>query len=152
MQKNDAEFSSDDYDSRLDQMHTSNIYDDKLLQIIFTDQQWFQLYFHDQIAMYLAEIKIQLSTDFVIDLLTSNPTQTIKQYKRLLLEEKIRNIIKEQWIEISSGTIRSFEFYTLVLVNNEQLYQLPPKTKTLEEQWIFDCQVDSMIETSLMNL
>ncbi|CAF2688776.1 unnamed protein product [Rotaria sp. Silwood2] len=170
MQKNDAEFSSDDYDSRLDQMHTSNIYDDKLLQITFTDQQWFQLYFHDQIAMYLAEIKIQLSTDFVIDLLTSNPTQTIKQYKRLLLvelteilrlfeislqfvsEEKIRNIIKEQWTEISSGTIRSFEFYTLVLVNNEQLYQLPPKTKTLEEQWIFDCQVDSMIETSLMNL
>ncbi|CAF4169052.1 unnamed protein product [Rotaria sp. Silwood2] len=173
LQENDNESSSDEYDSRLDQMHTSNIYDDKFLQLIFNDQTWFQLYFHDQIAMHLAEVKIQLSTDFVVDLLTSNPTRTIKQYKRLFLvehvelteilrlfeislqlisEEQIRNIIKEQWIEIPPSIIQSSEFYTLVLINSEQFYQLPPKTKTLEQQSIFECRGDPMIETSLMNL
>ncbi|CAF5024673.1 unnamed protein product, partial [Rotaria sp. Silwood1] len=162
-----------EYDSRLDQMHTSNIYNDKFLQIIFNDQIWFQLYFHDQIAMHLAEVKIQLSTDFVFDLLTNNPTRIIKQYKRLFLvehielteilrlfetslqlinEEQIRNIIKKQWVEIPPSMIQSSEFYTLVLVNSEQFYLLPPKTTTLKKQPIFECKGDPMIETSLMNL
>ncbi|CAF3763739.1 unnamed protein product, partial [Rotaria sp. Silwood1] len=173
LQENNNESSSDEYDSRLEQMHTSNIYNDKFLQLIFNDQKWFQLYFHDQIAMHLADAKIQLSTNFVFDLLTSNPTRTIKQYKRLFLiehielneilrlfeislqlvsEENIRNIIREQWIEIPPSIIKSSEFYTLVLVNSEQFYQLPPKTTTLEEQSIFEYQGDPMIETSLMNL
>ncbi|CAF5093424.1 unnamed protein product, partial [Rotaria sp. Silwood1] len=151
LQENNNESSSDEYDSRLEQMHTSNIYNDKFLQLIFNDQKWFQLYFHDQIAMHLADAKIQLSTNFVFDLLTSNPTRTIKQYKRLFLiehielneilrlfeislqlvsEENIRNIIREQWIEIPPSIIKSSEFYTLVLVNSEQFYQLPPKTTT----------------------
>ncbi|CAF1035564.1 unnamed protein product [Rotaria sordida] len=173
LQEYNNESSSDEYDSRLDQMHTSNIYNDKFLQLIFTDQKWFQLYFHDQIAMHLADVKIQLSTNFVFDLLTSNPIRTIKQNKHLFFiehielneilrlfeislqlvsEENIRNIIREQWIEIPFGIIKSSEFYTLVLVNNEQFYQLPPKTITLEEQSIFEYQGDPMIETSLMNL
>ncbi|CAF2688702.1 unnamed protein product [Rotaria sp. Silwood2] len=173
MQENDTEFSSDDYDSRLDQIHTSNIYYNKILQLIFTDQQWFQLYFHDQITMHLAEVKIQLSTDFVYDLLTSNPTRTIKQHKRLFLvehvelteilrlfeislqlisEEIIRNVIHKQSIEIPPCKLQSSEYYTLVLVNSKQFYQLPPKSTNLEEQEIFECQGDPMIETSLMNL
>ncbi|CAM4825686.1 unnamed protein product [Rotaria magnacalcarata] len=173
MQENDTEFASDDYDSRLDQMHTSKVYDDKILQLIFTDRHWFELYFHDQIAMHLGEVKIQLSTDFAYDLLTSNPTRTIKQHKRLfpvehvelteilrlfeislqlVNEEEIRNVIRKQWIEIPPCKIQSSEYYTLILVNNEQFYQLPPKSTNLEEQEIFECQGDPMIETSLMNL
>ncbi|CAF4596168.1 unnamed protein product, partial [Rotaria magnacalcarata] len=90
--------------------------------------------------MHLAEFKIQLSTDFVFDLITNNPKQTIKQHKQLFLveyvelteilrlfeislnlvsEETLRNIIKQQLIKIPHDTIRSSEFYTLALVNNE---------------------------------
>ncbi|CAF2688718.1 unnamed protein product [Rotaria sp. Silwood2] len=173
LQENDIDSISDEYYSRLDQIHTSNIYDEKFSQLIFNDQTWFQLYFHDQIAMHLADVEIQLSTDFVFDLITSNPTRTIKQYKRLFFiehieltrflrlfeislqlvtEEQIRNIITKQWIEIPPNMIQSSEFYTLVLANNEQFYLLPLKATILEKQQIFECEGDPMIETSLMNL
>ncbi|CAF4621605.1 unnamed protein product, partial [Rotaria socialis] len=49
-------------------------------------------------------------------------------------------------------TIKSSEFYTLALVNNENFYQIPPKGTALDEQTIFECAGDPMIETSLMNL
>ncbi|CAF3368108.1 unnamed protein product [Rotaria socialis] len=177
LEESDQSFSSDhknNYDlSHVAQIYKSDDEDDKLLQIIFNEKPWLQLYFHDQIAMHLAEFKIQLSTDFVFDLITINPKQTIKQHKQLFLveyvelteilrlfeislnlvsEDTLRNIIKQQLIKIPHDTIKSSEFYTLALVNNENFYQIPPKGTALDEQTIFECAGDPMIETSLMNL
>ncbi|CAF2215640.1 unnamed protein product, partial [Rotaria magnacalcarata] len=177
LEDSDQPFSSDhnnNYDlSHFGQIYKSDDEDDKLLQIISNEKPWFQLYFHDQIAMHLAEFKIQLSTDFVFDLIINNPKQTIKQHKQLFLveyvelteilrlfeislnlvsEETLRNIIKQQLIKIPHDTIRSSEFYTLALVNNENFYQIPPKDTAFDEQTTFECRGDPMIETSLMNV
>ncbi|CAF4844045.1 unnamed protein product, partial [Rotaria socialis] len=53
LEESDQPFSSDhknNYDlSHLAQIYKSDDEDDKLLQIIFNEKPWFQLYFHDQI-------------------------------------------------------------------------------------------------------
>ncbi|CAF4894705.1 unnamed protein product, partial [Rotaria sp. Silwood2] len=48
LQENDIDSISDEYYSRFDQIYTSNIYDEEFSQLIFNEQKWFQLYFHDQ--------------------------------------------------------------------------------------------------------
>ncbi|CAF4419783.1 unnamed protein product [Rotaria socialis] len=123
--------------------------------------------------MHLAEFKIQLSTDFVFDLISNNPKQTIKQHKQLFLVEYVElteilrlfeislklvseeiplNIIKKQLIKAPHDAIESSEFHTLALVNNETFYQIPPRKTTLDKQFIFEREGDPMIETGLMNL
>ncbi|CAF4644824.1 unnamed protein product, partial [Rotaria magnacalcarata] len=60
--------------------------------------------------MHLAEFKIQLSTDFVFDLIINNPKQTIKQHKQLFLVE---------YVELTE-ILRLFEI-SLNLVSEETL-------------------------------
>ncbi|CAF4773153.1 unnamed protein product, partial [Rotaria sp. Silwood2] len=70
---------------------------------------------------------------------------------QLINEEEIRNEIQKQLIENPTGNIESSNFFSLVIAN-EQFYQLPPQTTTIEDKWIFECKGNPMIETSLMNL
>ncbi|CAF2743269.1 unnamed protein product, partial [Rotaria sp. Silwood2] len=165
-------FSSDKIDDFLDQVHTSSFYGEDFIELIANNEQLFEFYFHDQILMHLIETKIHLSPEFVYELLTSNPIRSFKQYKRVLLveyieftdilrlfetslqlisETNILDIIRNQFIENPIGQIKSSEFYTLVLAN-QQFYQLPPKTTIIEDQWKFECNGNPIIETSLMNL
>ncbi|CAF1040574.1 unnamed protein product, partial [Didymodactylos carnosus] len=173
LENSSTELTLANIDFSLEQIHTSNIYDEKYLQLIFTDQQWFQLYLHDHIAMHLSEFKIQLSPNFVYELLTSNPTRTIKQHKRLFLvehvelteilrlfeaslqlihEDEIQNVIRKQWIENPNDQIQSLDYYRLFLGEEEKFYQLPLKAINPENSSLLECRGDPMIETSLMNL
>ncbi|CAF3712950.1 unnamed protein product [Rotaria sp. Silwood1] len=156
----------------IDQLKSTSVYGTDFIRLVFTDRHFFELYIHDQIVLHLKETNIHLSPKFVLDLLLSNPSHTIEQNAQLFLaqyiefteilrlfeiglqlvsEEEIRNTIQKQLIEDPTGNIKHSNFYTLVIVN-QQFYQLPPQTTTVEDKWAFKCKGNPMIETSLMNL
>ncbi len=164
----------DNFDFPLEQIRTTKVYSDDFMELVFSNHQIFNFYFHDQIIMHLIETKIQLSAEFVFDLLTSNPTRSFKEHKRLFLvehvelteilrlfeislqlvgEEEILTQVRKQLVANPDRTdeIRSSTFYTLVLYN-DQFYQLPPNTASIEDKAPFKCKGDPMIETSIMNL
>jgi hypothetical protein len=154
------------------QLREMSVYGANFIELVLTKEEFFQLYFHDQIVMHLTETKIQLSPKFVIDLFTSNPirsrqlhiqlllmeheelTNILRLYEislRLVSEEEICHQIRNQFSSSPSGEIRSSRWYTLILTN-QRFYQLPPKAIRIEDQWLFTRQGDPMVETSLMNL
>ncbi|CAF4448691.1 unnamed protein product [Rotaria sp. Silwood2] len=169
--ENDNEF-LDHFNFAINQIKSISIYGKHFMEFVFTDRKFFEIYFHDQIALHLMETNINLSPKFVFDLLTSNPTYSSQQYAQLFLvqhvefteilrlfeisiqmisEEEIFNEIRKQLIENLTDKIRLSKFYSLVIANH-QFYQLPPQTTIIEDKWIFKCKGDPMIETSLMNL
>ena len=155
-----------------DQLKTTSIYGEDFMQLVFSNEQFFERYFHDQIGMHLNETNIHLSPPFVYSLLTSNPTRSLEQKAQLFLtqhvefteilrlfeiglhlitEEEIHNEIHKHLIDNPVGEIKPSDFYSLV-ITNQQFYQLPPKATTIADQSPFKCRGDPMIETSLMNL
>ncbi|CAF4298072.1 unnamed protein product, partial [Rotaria sp. Silwood2] len=156
----------------IDQLKTTSVYGADFIGLIFTNQYFFELYLHDQMALHLIDTNIHLSSKFSLNLLLSNPNRTIEENALLFLaqyaefteilrlfeislqlvsEEEIRNIIQNQLIKTPTGNIKPSKFYTLVIAN-QHFYQLPPQTTTIEDKWAFKCKGNPMIETSLMNL
>ncbi|CAF3907546.1 unnamed protein product, partial [Rotaria sp. Silwood2] len=162
----------DHFNFVINQIKTTSVYGENFMELVFSDAQFFEFYFHDQIALHLIETNIHLSPKFAFDLLASNSTRSFEQNARLFLvqyvefteilrlfeiglqlinEEEIRNEIQKQLIKNPIGNIKPSKFYSLVIAN-EQFYQLPPQTTTIEDKWVFKCKGNPMIETSLMNL
>ncbi|CAF3944692.1 unnamed protein product, partial [Rotaria sordida] len=164
--------SFDHFNIAINQMKTTSVYGEHFMELVFSDPKFFEFYFHDQIALHVIETNIHLSPKFAFDLLANNPTRSFEQNVRLFLveyvefteilrlfeislqlisEEEIRSEIQKQLIENPLDKIRLSKFYSLVIAN-EQFYQLPPRTTTIEDKWMFKCKGNPMIETSLMNL
>ncbi|CAF1490875.1 unnamed protein product, partial [Adineta ricciae] len=156
----------------IEQLKTASIYGEDFIKLVFDDKQLFKYYFYDQIAFHLNETNIHLSSELAYILLTSNSTRSLEEYAGVFLaqhaeftdvlrlfeiglhlinEDEIRFEVEKQFIENPIGEIKPSKFYSLVIAN-QQFYQLPPKATHIDKKWIFKCQGDPMIETSLMNL
>ncbi|CAF1188642.1 unnamed protein product [Rotaria sp. Silwood1] len=158
-------------DYAIKQILTTSSYGEDFMKLVLNNQQYFEFYLYDQIAIHLMETNTNLSSKFVFSLITSNPTRSFEQHIQLFLahtelldiirlfdtslqlirEEEILEEIQKQLVVQPTGEIRSSKFYTLV-IKNEKFYQLPPLKTTIEDDCTFKCQGDPMIETSLMNL
>ncbi|UJR16715.1 hypothetical protein I4U23_003615, partial [Adineta vaga] len=156
----------------INQLKATSIYGEDFMGLVFTESEFFKLYFHDQIALHLTETNIYLSPELTFNIFNSNPTRSLEQNAGIFLahyvelteilrlfeitleltnEDEICNMISKQLVKNPLDEIKSSMFYSLV-ITNEKFYQLPPKITKIEDKWEFRCQGDPMIETSLMNL
>ncbi|CAF1094104.1 unnamed protein product [Rotaria sordida] len=153
------------------QLRAKSIYGTDFIDYIFENQSLFNHYYHDQIAMHLRDTNIQLSTDFVFTLFIDNNKKPIDQVKSLLTDNvettiilrlfeigtqlvkqnDLIDILKCQIIEFNNLTIEKRPYYTLIW-KNDNLYQIPPYETSIDDELVFECKGNPLIETSLMNL
>ncbi len=158
------------------QLRIKSVYGSNI-DMIFNDKDLFNYYYYDQLALAQDEAKIyQLSSIFIQRLVMSNPTRSIiDRLKHLLIDynelfeilrlfeistklidEKdfIDELFNRQFIildETNKKLIKNESlFYNLVLTS-EHFCLIPPKSEISNEH-IFQCEGDSFIEISLMNL
>ena len=73
--------------SAIDRMKSLSIYGEDFLELVFTEKEFFNFYFFDQISLHLSEANIRLTPKFAFDLLTSNPTRSCERNVRSLLTQ-----------------------------------------------------------------
>ncbi|CAF4667748.1 unnamed protein product, partial [Rotaria sp. Silwood2] len=100
----------DHFNFVINQIKTTSVYGEHFMELVFSDAQFFEFYFHDQIALHLIETNIHLSPKFAFDLLASNSTRSFEQNVRLFLV---------QYVEFTE-ILRLFEI-GLQLINEEEI-------------------------------
>ncbi|CAF1594255.1 unnamed protein product, partial [Didymodactylos carnosus] len=164
-----------------EQMREKSVYSNYFHELIMKDEYLFQQYYHDQVLLFLEEYKVQLSVEFVLDLLNNNSVKsTIERIKYYLVNQSellellrifeqgvyalsrarqgtLLTIINSGIKRVEDGsclTLKTDNLYLLVLKEGS-FYQILPNTivKNVNELTEkFECTCDTFIENSLMNL
>lgn len=166
----------DDYDEDnfvMQQLQDNSIYKNRLDDVILNSVNLFRHYQHDQLFQFIIEHNIQLTINFALQLISSNPTvSNVYQLKHLLTnhqellqllhifekasqlvgEEMISRVCAEQFIITDDINIKDSELYYTLVLNQDRFFQLPPGNTDVSDEFQFDCSGDPFIENTIMNL
>ena len=160
-----------------EKLYNKTTYGNTLINTILDHDKLFKHYYHDQLCFFLNENNIQLTTNFVLQMTSSNPTRSNKirfqslltnweemiqifrifQLGTLFIEESsLLKTCKKQFIQIdnnepSTHAIKKNRLYTLIQ-SKEAFFQLEPGKEDAKLKENLNDNRDVFIENSLMNL